>query len=221
METAFAPVLRVIEERGGAPAASAGGSPVEARSEDGVKSLGFRIREVRGLPRGIGSDHDSFLARGVPGFFWNQAGRANYTRTHHTQHDTYDAAIPEYQRHSAMVIALGALGIANLDSMLPRSKDMTQPPNIATNRRRLGVSLGGDGESDLTIDSIREGSRAEKSGFKPGDRIVKVDGAPVKDAGELSGALNTGAPKKSIVVIRGGKEQELTVEFPQTESRSQ
>ena len=29
--------------------------------------------------------------RGVPGFFWKQAGRATYRTTHHTQFDTYDS----------------------------------------------------------------------------------------------------------------------------------
>ena len=62
-------------------------------------SMPFAIREVPGL-RGGGSDHASFLSGGAPGFFWGQSGKAVYNHTHHTQFDTYDAAIPEYQRHS-------------------------------------------------------------------------------------------------------------------------
>ena len=53
----------------------------------------FRIKEVDTLPLGIGSDHDSYLRSGVPGFFWNQAGESNYTYVHHTQHDIYDNAV--------------------------------------------------------------------------------------------------------------------------------
>lgn len=67
-----------------------------------------------------GSDHVSFIQVGVPGFFWNQAGRATYRNTHHTQFDTYETVVPEYQKHSSIVIALGALGTANLDHLLPR-----------------------------------------------------------------------------------------------------
>ena len=67
--------------------------------------LPFAIRDIAAFTP-IGSDHESFTAAGVPGFFWDQAGRANYTHTHHTQYDTYDSAIPEYQRHSAVVAAV-------------------------------------------------------------------------------------------------------------------
>ena len=77
----------------------------------------FVVAKVGGL-RGGGSDHASFLAANVPGFFWRQDGTARYQRTHHTQFDTYDAAIPDYQRHSSLVVALGAYGIANLDHLL-------------------------------------------------------------------------------------------------------
>lgn len=81
--------------------------------------LPFEVTETQAL-RGGGSDHASFLRAGVPGFFWRQRGRANYTFAHHTQHDTYEEAIPEYQRHSSIVVAIGALGIANLDHLLSR-----------------------------------------------------------------------------------------------------
>ncbi len=70
-------------------------------------------------PRG-GSDHVPFIAAGIPGFFWNQSGRATYRTTHHTQYDTFETVVPEYQKHSALVIAVGALGTANLDHLLPR-----------------------------------------------------------------------------------------------------
>lgn len=70
-------------------------------------------------PRG-GSDHVPFIRAGVPGFFWMQKGRATYRTTHHTQYDTYESIVPEYQKHSAIMIAVGALGTANLDHLLPR-----------------------------------------------------------------------------------------------------
>ncbi len=81
----------------------------------------FEVRKVPGLSGG-GSDHASFLSANVPGFFWRQSGKAVYRHTHHTQFDTYDAAVPEYQKHSSLVIALGAFGIANLDHLLSREK---------------------------------------------------------------------------------------------------
>ena len=80
----------------------------------------FVVRKVPGLS-GPDSDHASFLAANVPGFFWRQSA-ALLPRTHHTQYDTFDAANPEYQKHSSMVVALGAYGIANLDHLLSRDK---------------------------------------------------------------------------------------------------
>lgn len=80
----------------------------------------FEINVVEAIrPRG-GSDHVSFIRAGVPGYFWRQRGRATYRTTHHTQYDTYDSVVPEYQQHSSIVIALGALKTANLDELLPR-----------------------------------------------------------------------------------------------------
>ncbi len=86
----------------------------------------FEIETVKAIyPRG-GSDHTPFISVGVPGFFWSQKGRAVYRTTHHTQFDTYDTIVPEYQKHSAMVIALGAYGTANLDELLPREGVMAR-----------------------------------------------------------------------------------------------
>ncbi len=100
----------------------------------------FAVRKVAGL-RGGGSDHASFLAANVPGFFWGQSGKAVYRHTHHTQFDTYDQAVPEYQKHSSLVIALGAYGIANLDHLLSREK-LLAPGGMGgfANRRTLGAS---------------------------------------------------------------------------------
>jgi len=86
----------------------------------------FEIQTVPAMrPRG-GSDHTPFIRAGVPGFFWKQQGRATYRTTHHTQFDTYDTVVPEYQKHSSIVIAIGALGTANLDHLLPRDGIETQ-----------------------------------------------------------------------------------------------
>lgn len=215
MKIAFQPL---IEQLGQTMEASVRvRQPGETRpAPDKSDAMRFLIREVAGLPQGIGSDHDAFLARGVPGFFWSQAGRANYTHTHHTQHDTYDAAIPEYQRHTSKVVALGALGIANLDAKLSR-EGLTAEARSMPGRRRLGIQLGS--EDDLTIESVVEGGRAEKAGLKAGDKIVKIDGNPVKNRGDMSAALNMGELKKTITYTRAGQEMQASVEFAAPESR--
>jgi carboxypeptidase Q len=174
--------------------------------------LPFKIRPVRSLPMGIGSDHDSYLAAGVPGFFWDQGGRANYTRTHHTQYDTYDAAIPEYQRHTAMVVAIAALGIANLPEKLDRTgmRARSAPEAGRGPRRRLGITPG---EDDLTIAEVQEDSVAARAGLQRGDLILKIDGREVKDLFGLRDLLADGGPEKTLLVRRAGREITIPVRF--------
>ena len=69
----------------------------------------FTVSVATGGLGGGGSDHASFIRAGVPGFSWRQSGTAVYGRTWHSQWDTYDAAIEDYQKHSSVVIAMGAL----------------------------------------------------------------------------------------------------------------
>ena len=67
-----------------------------------------------------GSDHAAFNAIGVPGFFWDEIGRANYSYGWHTQFDRLDQAIPEYLVQSAVNTAITAYNLANAPAMLPR-----------------------------------------------------------------------------------------------------
>jgi hypothetical protein len=169
-------------------------------------SMGFVIRKVAGLPRGIGSDHDSYLAAGVPGFFWLQAGRAKYGFGHHTQHDTFDKAIPEYQRHTSMVVAIGALKIADLPDMLPRA-NLSAPQG---KRRMLGVQL----DNDMQITDVVKDGPAEKAGVKAGDKLIKLNGQQIGDVIMLGQAIQSAPKEVKIVIQRGGKEQEVVVSFP-------
>ena len=171
-------------------------------------AMPFKIREVSGLPRGIGSDHDSFLTAGVPGFFWNQAGKANYTHAHHTQFDTFDAAVPEYQKHSSIVAAIGAFNVAGLDHKLSRD-GLASSAGQRSNRRLLGIQL-----DELKIVEMDEEGLASKVGMKVGDEIVKVDNKPVTSREEFTAALQAGPADKKITVKRDGKEVEVAVTFP-------
>ena len=140
----------------------------------------FVLRKVARVAGGGGSDHASFIAAGVPGLDWGLKGRSNYfAHTWHTQWDTIDVAIEEYQRHTATVAALAALGTADLPELLDRS----------------GVSAGGDrpGQSvamaagwfeaeleGLTFTSVKEGGRAAKMGVQKGDVLKTVAGQEVE-----------------------------------------
>jgi len=175
----------------------------------------FELRKVPGLFGG-GSDHASFLAADVPGFFWRQSGSARYQRTHHTQYDTFDAAVPDYQKHSALVVALASYRIANLDHLLSREK--LRAPGAMANRRMLGVQL-----DEMTVVEVEDDSAGQKGGMKEGDEIKKVDGTKVADRLELGRALRAGAPKKVVTVLRAGKEVDLNLswEQPAAETKKQ
>lgn len=170
------------------------------------KEMAFEIDEVDVLTGHQGSDHASFLDAGVPAFFWNQKGRANYDYAHHTQHDNFDQAIPEYQKRSALVVSVGAYGIACQDRLLPRE-------NVATGgdqrpRRMLGVHLDG-----LVVTAVMENSPAQKAGVQEGDEIVTLDSKEVKDMGALRRAIQVSKKKCVLVVRRDGKLLDVSVTF--------
>lgn len=88
-------------------------------SMDG-KPLNVNIRVVKKFLRGGSSDHASFTKVGVPGFFWDESGRADYGYGWHTQHDRLDLAIPEYLQQSATCQAITAYNLACAPDLLPR-----------------------------------------------------------------------------------------------------
>jgi hypothetical protein len=163
----------------------------------------------------IGSDHDSYCARGVPGFFWRQAGRVSYQRTHHTQYDTFDAAVAEYQEHSSKVIAIGALGLAEEPELLTRDdfayrRMFGAPPATRSGPQRiLGITTG----EDTTITSVLPDSLAQKAGLREGDRILKVGADEVAESYEIARALRNGPASTSVVVRRGDQEVTVPIEF--------
>ncbi len=157
-------------------------TPPDADFDDVVFNLVARA-EIGG-GRG-GSDHASFLAVSVPGLGWGLKGRANYfNHTWHTQWDTFDNAIEEYQRHTATVIAMAALGTANLDELLARD-------GITTRRRGRGQAAGfasnwfGAEIDGLKFLSVKPGGRAHKLGVQNGDILFKVDGRQMETIREL------------------------------------
>ena len=90
---------------------------------------GFKISEMIPIPRSRirgGSDYKSFLQVGVPAVKMTMRDAKgynfNYGEIWHTERDTYQKAIPEYQEQAAAALAIIALGTANLPTMLPREE---------------------------------------------------------------------------------------------------
>jgi len=69
--------------------------------------------------RTFGTDHASFDDLGVPGFFCIQDG-AEYSKTHHSQSDTFDKVWKDELNQGAQVLAAWAYNTAQLPAMLPR-----------------------------------------------------------------------------------------------------
>ena len=166
----------------------------------------FKIHPAKKLVASGGSDHVFFLRAGVPGFFWKQAGRANYAYAHHTQHDLMDQAVPEYQRHTALVVAITAYRIANLEKILPR--DDIDSRGGLRGPRKLGVTT-----DKGVIRSISKNGAADKAGLLEGDRILKLDGRDVKNRDSLRNAIAKSKKKAILVIEREGKRMELKVAF--------
>lgn len=164
------------------------------------------IRKVGRFPFGGKSDHESYLSVGVPGFQWIQSGRADYAFGHHTQHDTLAQVIPEYQRQSSRVIAIAALGIANLPDLLPRT-GLRAPP---AKRRSLGARLN----DDLQVVELTKDGPAEQAGLKPGDLVLQLNGVPLEDLFALAPALKSTPRQATLRIRRDGKALELAITFP-------
>ena len=94
-------------------------------SETDKKWLNVNIRHSgKKIETHGSSDHASFNAVGIPGFFWDETGRADYGYGWHTQHDTLELAIPEYLIQSATNSALVAYRLACAPSLLPREGEL-------------------------------------------------------------------------------------------------
>lgn len=112
-------------------------------SETDKKFLNVNVRtHNRVMPASGGSDHGSFNDAGVPGFFWDEVGRADYGYGWHTQHDKYDLAIEEYLVQSSTNAAITAYRLACAETLLPRptpeerAKEREEGPGNRPRRRR-------------------------------------------------------------------------------------
>jgi carboxypeptidase Q len=78
------------------------------------------------MARQFGTDHASFDNVGVPGFWAIQDG-AEYSKTHHSQSDTFDKVWKDDLNEGAQVLAAWAYNTAQLPQMLPRRAAPARP----------------------------------------------------------------------------------------------
>ena len=81
---------------------------------------------------------------------------------------------------------------------------------------QLGDFFGVRNGTGVLVRNVEKGSRGEKSGFRAGDVVVKVNGQPVHDTSDFSHALRSSTGNTAAVtVIREKKEQNLTLTLPE------
>lgn len=81
---------------------------------------------------------------------------------------------------------------------------------------QLGEFFGVKSGRGVLIRSVEKGSRAEKSGFRAGDIIVRVNDQAVQDTSDFSHALRSGSSNAVTVgIIRDKKELNLTLSLPE------
>jgi carboxypeptidase Q len=85
-----------------------------------LADMQMSLRIVERMPTGGGSDHIPFNAAGVPAFFWDKKGDANYAFIHHTQHDKYELVPVPYTVQSATNEAVAVYIVACAPEMMPR-----------------------------------------------------------------------------------------------------
>ena len=81
---------------------------------------------------------------------------------------------------------------------------------------QLGDFFGAKNGQGVLVRSVEKGSLAEKSGFRAGDVIVKVNGESIHDSGDFTHAMH-GRKNSAVTVsiIREKKEQNLTLSLPE------
>jgi putative serine protease PepD len=77
----------------------------------------------------------------------------------------------------------------------------------------LGVATGDAPSGGAQVGSIVQGGPAAKAGIQAGDRIVAIGSDPVRNADDLTAAVNSRQPGEhvSVVLERGGQRRTLTV----------
>lgn len=86
---------------------------------------------------------------------------------------------------------------------------------------QLGEFFGVKNGDGVLVRSVEKGSRAEKSGFRAGDVIVKVNGQQVHDTSDFTHAVRSRSGSAvSVALVRDKKEQTLSLSLPERKDSS-
>lgn len=195
-----------------------GGVGTSSEGEGVVRKVaaGYDFNMVLSMEGYGPSDHASFYSRDIPVFFLTTGAHPDY----HTPDDTADKINYEGLQQISNFTGDLAIELGNMDSHLTfrEAGPRTSPAPRHGNRRvSLGImpdftSAGGDG---LKADFITPGRPADRAGMQQGDRIVAINGNPVKDIYEYMyrlEQLNTG-DIINVEVIRDNRSEILIIQL--------
>jgi len=164
-------------------------------------------------PGGFGpSDHASFCAKEVPVLFlWT-----DYHDDYHRPSDTADKINIEGMRRIADLSQELITTLAQMDKpeYVKVKSDLSSP--LKYEGPTLGIRPSySDEEEGLLIDGVVEGRPAAKAGLQADDRIISIDGQPIKNIQTYMTVL--GSHKKGdtieVGIIRDGKKQTVKVKL--------
>jgi hypothetical protein len=158
------------------------------------------------------SDHSSFYGKQIPVLFF-------FTGTHEDYHKPSDTA--------EKINYDGLLKITNYVGEIVKSIDanpakptyaVAKSSGMMGGRSGFNVSLGtvpsyGDSTDGMLLDAVRDGSPAQKSGLKAGDKIVKLAGRDVRNVQDYTlvlGEMKAGE-EYEVVVARGAEKLTLKI----------
>ena len=156
------------------------------------------------------SDHSQFYGKQIPVlFFW--------TGTHSDYHKPSDTFEKINYDDEARILTLVARIVRDVDASEKRLTYTTakaDPPRTGGFRVYLGtIPNYADSTNGLLIDGVREGSPAEKSGMKAGDRIVKIGTREVKNVYDYTAALGElkAGQEYLFEIVRGTEKLNLKI----------
>ncbi|HJT76583.1 MAG TPA: M28 family peptidase, partial [Gemmataceae bacterium] len=162
----------------------------------------FRIKRVAS---GFGpSDHASFYARQVPVLFF-------FTDDHADYHRPSDTADKINMAGMERVLAMAEDLIAELAATPQRPRYVKVAGSTSASPGdfpKVGIRPAySDDKEGVLLDGVSDGGPAAKAGLKEGDRIVEMDGRPVKSLEGYMTLIRTHKRGKPIElgVLRGGK----------------
>jgi len=145
----------------------------------------LKLLEPR-MVRSFGTDHASFDDVGVPGFWCVQNG-AEYSKTHHSQSDTFDKVWKDDLNQGAQVLAAWAYNTAQLPAMLPR-RPLPYRPAEAEAKAAAGAASG----SAMAADPVAEADAKVIAQVKADQGQLQADLSYLADR---IGPRLTGSPK--------------------------